>query len=141
MKLKMFAGAVCAIVLLVAVAARAMQTTEIRELSPAERRGKALYLRGESASGKEIKAMVGELDVPASTMTCGGCHGLRGEGKTEGGVTAGNLTWSNMIKPYGHKHPSGREHGPYDEKLFAMSLVQGIDPAGNKLAVAMPRFH
>jgi ABC-type branched-subunit amino acid transport system substrate-binding protein len=125
--------------LLVAIAARAQE--QVRELTPAERRGKALYLRGESASGKEIKAIVGDMDVPASTMTCGGCHGLRGEGKTEGGVTAGNLTWSNMIKPYGHKHPSGREHGPYDEKLFAMSLVQGIDPAGNKLAVAMPRFH
>src|SRR5688572_36570 len=66
------------------------------ELTPAERRGKAIYLRGESPSGKEIKAMVGELDVPASTVTCAGCHGLRGEGKTEGGVTAGNLTWSNL---------------------------------------------
>src|SRR5215212_8069436 len=109
-------------------------------LSPAERRGKAIYLRGASPSGKEITAMVGELDVPASTLTCAGCHGLRGEGKTEGGVTAGNLTWSNLIKPYGHTHPSGRKHGPFDEKLFTRSLVQGLDPAGNEMAVAMPRF-
>ncbi len=84
--------------------------------------------------------MVGELDVPASTLTCAGCHGLRGEGKTEGGVTAGNLTWSNLVKPYGHTHPSGRKHGPFDEKLFTRSLVQGLDPAGNELAVAMPRY-
>ena len=35
-----------------------------RGLSPEERRGKALYLRGVSSSGKEITAMVGELDVP-----------------------------------------------------------------------------
>src|SRR5215212_718794 len=109
-------------------------------LSPEEKRGKAIYLRGASPSGKEITAMVGELDVPASTMTCAGCHGLRGEGKTEGGVTAGNLTWSNLIKPYGHTHPSGRKHGPFDEKLFTRSLVQGVDPAGNEMAVAMPRF-
>ena len=111
-----------------------------RGLTAGERRGKAIYLRGESASGKEIKAMIGDLDVPASTVTCAGCHGLRGEGKTEGGVTAGNLQWANMLKPYGHTHPNGRKHGPYDEKLFALSLVHGTDPSGNQLAVAMPRY-
>jgi ABC-type branched-subunit amino acid transport system substrate-binding protein len=118
-------------------------TTSIYEgrLSPEERRGKAIYLRGESPSGKEITAMVGELDLPASTLSCAGCHGLRGEGKTEGGVTAGNLTWANLVKSYGHTHPSGRKHGPFDEMLFTRSLVQGLDPAGNELAVAMPRFH
>src|SRR5919106_3223984 len=109
-------------------------------LTPSERRGKEIYLRGTSPSGREIKAMLGDLDVPASTITCGGCHGLRGEGKTEGGVTAGNLTWSNLIKTYGHTHPSGRKHGPFDEKLFTRSLVQGLDPAGNEMLVAMPRF-
>ncbi len=110
------------------------------QLTPNERRGKQIYLRGESPSGKEIKATIGDLDVPSSTVTCGGCHGLRGEGKTEGGVTAGNLTWSNMIKPYGHTHPNGRKHGAFDEKLFTRSLVQGTDPAGNELVKAMPRF-
>ena len=110
------------------------------QLSESERRGKQIYLRGESPSGRKITAMLGDIDVPASTMTCAGCHGLRGEGKTEGGVTAGNLTWSNMIKPYGHTHPSGRKHGAFDEKLFTRSLVEGKDPAGNDLAVAMPRF-
>ncbi len=110
------------------------------QLTDSERRGKAIYLRGESTSGRKITAMLGDLDVPGSTMTCGGCHGLRGEGKTEGGVTAGNLTWTNMVKPYGHTHPSGRKHGTYDEKLFTRSLIQGKDPAGNDLAVAMPRY-
>lgn len=110
------------------------------QLTASERRGKQIYLRGESPSGNKITAILGDFDVPASTVTCGGCHGLRGEGKTEGGVTAGNLTWTNMIKSYGHTHPSGRKHGPYNEKLFTRSLVQGVDPAGNKLAVAMPRY-
>lgn len=110
------------------------------QLTPSERRGKQIYLRGESPSGKQITAMLGDIDVPASTMSCAGCHGLRGEGKTEGGVTAGNLTWSNLLKPYGHTHPSGRKHGAFDERLFTRSLIQGLDPAGNKLAVAMPRY-
>ena len=109
-------------------------------LTASERRGKEIYLRGTSLSGREIKAMLGDFDVPASTLTCAGCHGLRGEGKTEGGVTAGNLTWTNLVKPYGHTHPSGRTHGAFDENLFTRSLVQGIDPAGNPLAKAMPHY-
>lgn len=84
--------------------------------------------------------MVGDLDVPASTVTCAGCHGARGEGKTEGGVTAGNLTWANLIKSYGHEHPTGRRHGPFDEAAFARALTDGVDPAGNTMLAAMPRF-
>lgn len=110
------------------------------QLTVSERRGKALYFRGESPSGKEITAMLGDFDVPASTLNCAGCHGLRGEGKTEGGVTAGNLTWTNLVKAYGHTHPSGRKHGAFDEKLFTRALVQGVDPSGNELAKAMPRY-
>jgi hypothetical protein len=48
--------------LLMFVTSCVIATTAIAEggLSPQERRGKAIYLRGESPSGKEIKAMVGE---------------------------------------------------------------------------------
>ena len=116
-------------------------SSETRPLTPAERRGRALYLRGESASKREITAIVNDLDVPATTVPCGGCHGRRGEGKTEGGVTAGNLTWSNLIKPYGHTHPTGRKHGPFTESSFASAVVRGVDPAGNEMVVAMPRYH
>jgi ABC-type branched-subunit amino acid transport system substrate-binding protein len=80
------------------------------------------------------------VDVPGSTVTCAGCHGERGEGKTEGGVTAGNLTWANLTKPYGHTHPTGRKHGPFDEAAFVRAVVEGIDPAKNTMLAAMPRF-
>jgi ABC-type branched-subunit amino acid transport system substrate-binding protein len=109
-------------------------------LTPQERRGKAIYLRGASPSGHELVATIGEIDVPASTLTCGGCHGVKGEGKTEGGVTAGNLQWSNLTKPYGHTHPSGRKHGAFDEMSFIRAVTGGVDPSGNTLQVAMPRF-
>src|SRR5829696_4025851 len=112
---------------------------ETRPLTPAERRGRAIYLRGETP-GKPLTAVLGELEVPASTMNCAGCHGRRGEGKTEGGVTAGNLTWTNLTKSYGHTHPSGRKHGPFTESSFTNAVVRGVDPAGNSLAVAMPRY-
>ncbi|HEX8720336.1 MAG TPA: ABC transporter substrate-binding protein [Pyrinomonadaceae bacterium] len=111
-----------------------------RGLNAQERRGRAIFLRGESASGREIEAVVGEVDVPGSTMTCAGCHGERGEGKTEGGVTAGNLTWANLTKPYGHTHPTGRKHGPFDEAAFVRAVTEGIDPSKNTMLAAMPRY-
>ena len=86
-----------------------------RELTLQEKRGKAFYLRGESASGKEITAMMGEVDVPATTLTCAGCHGTRGEGRTEGGVTAGNMSWAYLTKPYGHADEGGRKHAAFTE--------------------------
>ena len=111
-----------------------------RELTLQEKRGKAFYLRGESASGQEITAMMGEVDVPATTLTCAGCHGNRGEGRTEGGVTAGNMSWAYLTKPYGHSDEGGRKHAAFTETSFVRSLTAGIDPAGNKLAVAMPTY-
>ncbi|HEX7176508.1 MAG TPA: ABC transporter substrate-binding protein [Pyrinomonadaceae bacterium] len=116
-------------------------TARPQPLTEQERRGRSLYLRGESASGSEIVAVVGELDVPASTMTCAGCHGARGEGKTEGGVTAGSLVWSHLVKPYGHMHPSGRKHAnPFTESSFIRAVSNGVDPEGNDLLAAMPRY-
>jgi ABC-type branched-subunit amino acid transport system substrate-binding protein len=109
-------------------------------LSAEERRGKAFYLRGESPSGQEIKALVGEIDVPASTIPCAGCHGPRGGGKTEGGVTAGNLTWSFLTKPYGHADEGGRKHPAFSEPSFIRAMTSGVDPGGNKLSVAMPTY-
>jgi ABC-type branched-subunit amino acid transport system substrate-binding protein len=114
--------------------------TERRSLTVEEKRGKALYLRGESASGEEITALLNDIDVPASTLSCAGCHGARAEGKTEGGVTAGNLTWSNLTKSYGHTHDNGRKHDAFSETSFIRALTGGVDPAGNKLAVAMPIY-
>jgi ABC-type branched-subunit amino acid transport system substrate-binding protein len=109
-------------------------------LSPEEKRGKAFYLRGESSSGHEITAMMGEIEVPATTLTCSGCHGARGEGKTEGGITAGNISWSDLTKPYGHAHETGRRHPAFSETSFVRTVTAGVDPAGNKLTVAMPTY-
>lgn len=116
------------------------QSPKRRELTPQEKKGKAFYLRGESASGQEIIAMMGEVDVPATTLTCAGCHGNRGEGRTEGGVTAGSMSWSDLTKPYGHTDEGGRKHAAFTEASFVRSLTAGVDPAGNKFAVAMPTY-
>lgn len=115
-------------------------TYAFAQLTDSERRGKQIFLRGVSPSGREIVGRIGELEVPAATATCGGCHGMRGEGKTEGGVTAGGLAWSHLVKPYGHTHPTGRTHGPFTESSFIRAVVNGVDSNNNDLLVAMPRY-
>jgi ABC-type branched-subunit amino acid transport system substrate-binding protein len=113
---------------------------ELRELTAQEKRGKAFYLRSESSTGQEVTAFLGEVDVPASTVPCGGCHGLRGGGIAEGGVTAGNLTWSYLTTPYGHSDDGGRKHPAFSETSLVRALSTGLDPAGNKMSVAMPTY-
>ncbi|MDQ1558323.1 MAG: hypothetical protein QOD32_1383 [Pyrinomonadaceae bacterium] len=111
-------------------------------LTPEEKRGKQIYLRGTSASGREITAYLGEasLEVPASSLTCAGCHGADGQGKPEGGVTPSNLVWDTLTKPYGVTHASGRKHPPYTERAVELALTRGLDPAGNRLLNVMPRY-
>lgn len=137
---KLFSIYMCFLCLFVAMFSSVVAHAQRRPLTLEERRGKALYLRGESSTGQEITALLNDLDVPASTLTCAGCHGARGEGKTEGGVTAGNLVWSNLTKAYGHTHDNGRKHGAFTETDFVRALTAGVDPSGNKLAVAMPAY-
>lgn len=105
-------------------------------------RGRQIYVEGTSPSGGEITAVMSEagLEVPATAVPCASCHGRDGKGQVEGGVTPTDLIWSHLTKPYGVTHPSGRQHPPYDERSLKRSISLGIDPAGNKLHVAMPRF-
>lgn len=111
-------------------------------LTPQERRGKQIYVQGQSASGQEILAYLGEaaLEVPGSSMACANCHGLEGEGKSEGGIVPSNLTWEALTKPYGVTHPNGRKHPPYTERALELAITRGLDPAGNKLLNVMPRY-
>lgn len=111
-------------------------------VAAAQNRGRQIYVQGTSPSGKEILAYVGDasLEVPAGTLPCAGCHGLDGRGKPEGGVNPSNLTWEFLTKPYGVKHESGRQHPPYTERGLELAITRGLDPGGNKLLAAMPRY-
>jgi ABC-type branched-subunit amino acid transport system substrate-binding protein len=111
-------------------------------LSPQESRGKEIYLLGTSKSGKEILAYIGDasLEMPGSTMACANCHGVNGQGKPEGGIDPSNITWEALTKPYGVTHASGRKHPPYTPRALELAITRGLDPAGNKLLNAMPRY-
>jgi ABC-type branched-subunit amino acid transport system substrate-binding protein len=105
-------------------------------------RGRRIYLEGTSPSGGEITAVMSDagVEVPAAAVPCAGCHGRDGKGRPEGGVAPSDLTWTALIQPSGVAHPNGRTHPPYDVRLLKRAIALGVDPAGNALHVAMPRF-
>jgi ABC-type branched-subunit amino acid transport system substrate-binding protein len=108
----------------------------------AARRGKQIYLRGMGSSPGEIVASMGdETGVAASLLPCVNCHGRDGEGLPEGGVSPSEIAWGPLTKPYGVTHESGRSHPPYTEETLARAIADGIDPAGSRLQIAMPRYH
>ena len=111
-------------------------------LSDAERRGKGLYLTGESPSGAEVVALMGEaaVEVPASALPCAGCHGRDGRGRPEGGVDPSDLTWEALTRPYEVEMVTGRSRGPYDAAKLKRAITLGIDPSGNEIDAVMPRY-
>lgn len=111
-------------------------------LTLSESRGKQIYLRGVSPSGKEILAYIGDssLEMPASAMPCANCHGFDGKGKPEGGVTPSDLTWEMLTKPYGAMRAGGRRRPPYTERALELAITRGLDPAGSRLLNVMPRY-
>ena len=102
------------------------------QLTSQEQRGRLIYERGSRSITASLGA--GEESIPGSVLPCANCHGHDGRGKPEGGIVPSDITWDALTKPYAVKHP------PYTERLLKRAVTMGIDPAGNTLDVAMPRF-
>lgn len=117
------------------------------DLTPGELAGRTLFRTGIGHSGEPVKAFVGPRDapMPGNLMPCANCHGQDATGRPEGGVVPPEITWSELSKPYGHRHEpaSGgpaRVHPAFTEASFVAALTRGVDPAGNRLDPSMPRY-
>lgn len=135
-----FLTVICLALLSLAFAGRIAMAQQ--PLTAQEIRGKQIYLQGASPSGKDILAYVGDtsLEVPGNVMACANCHGIAGQGKVEGGINPSNVTWEALTKPYGVNHVNGRKHPAYTSRALELAITRGLDPAGNKLLYAMPRY-
>jgi ABC-type branched-subunit amino acid transport system substrate-binding protein len=105
-------------------------------------RGFRLYRDGVAADGTSVTATLGQgsLILPASKVPCASCHGSDGLGRPDAGVVPSDITWANLTKPYGLRHDNGRSHPPYTADTIVAAVTLGVDPAGNALAPAMPRY-
>jgi ABC-type branched-subunit amino acid transport system substrate-binding protein len=134
-----FVCAVCLIALSFVFVPQA--TTQNRsELSPAEKRGRQIYLKGEDPRG-EIKAILSsaDLEVPGASFACANCHGQRGDGTKEGGLQPPPLDWETLTR----QHTSAltnRQRNPYDEQTLARAIKTGVDSGGASLHPGMPHY-
>jgi ABC-type branched-subunit amino acid transport system substrate-binding protein len=122
--------------------------TALRLITPAcagdftaqEQRGRQLYREG--GYGTNITATLGQesLSLPATKVPCASCHGPDGLGRPEAGVVPSDITWANLTKPYGLRHDNGRSHPSYTADSIIRAVTSGVDPAGNILDRAMPRY-
>lgn len=112
------------------------------ELTPFEQAGKRLYREGVSSSDAQLVARVGASDmrVPASVLPCASCHGNDGRGRSEGGVRPPSLDWQRLALGQGERETNSRRYPPYTPASLARVIQTGLDPAGNRLDHAMPRF-
>lgn len=104
--------------------------------------GRTLYQAAIRPGGEPLTALVGygQTPIAGAAVACGNCHGADGKGRPEGGVLPPEIRWQELTKPYGHAHATGRRHGPFSLGSFLRAVNEGVDPAGNRLDPAMPRY-
>lgn len=109
-------------------------------LTAAQERGRRIYHEGKGR--KKISAVLlgPGIKAPGQSFPCVSCHLPGGLGQLEGGVQSADITWSTLTKEYSGKRLSGRPHPPYDEESVMTAITSGMDPAGNELDEAHPRY-
>lgn len=105
-------------------------------------RGRRLFEAGIGRDGRPVEAMFAEsaTPIPGALLSCAGCHGRDGKGRTVAGVDPPDITWQTLAKPYALRVGTGRIRPPYDEALVVRAVTTGRDSGGSLLGSAMPRF-
>ena len=80
------------------------------------------------------------ISAPGKGFPCLNCHLAGGTGQREGGVRSADITWFHLTKEHPGKRSTGRVHPAYTEETVMAAVTEGIDPAGNELDTAHPRY-
>lgn len=130
-------GIVCALTLAGTAAMAAERALDAQEL-----RGRALYYTALSRSGAPMSTYLGrsDMNVQGRGAVCVTCHGDTGQGESETGVAAGNITWDALSRPLAPQRGSVRQRPAYTPQLLKRLLLEGIDPAGRQIDATMPTY-
>lgn len=129
----------CAQLLVVAVGGQSAAPQSAPDAAAA--RGRRIYFEGVDGSADEIEVRLGseEIEAPATAFACVNCHAADGQGTTEGGVRPAPVTWEAL----GGARTSaltGRPRPPYDAATLTRAVRLGVNSAGERLHLAMPRY-
>lgn len=104
-------------------------------------RGRLIYFEGQDGTSEEMQVLLGgeEIEAPATAFACVNCHAADGQGTNEGGVKPAPVTWEALTNAR-TSTLTGRPRPPYDARTLARALRLGINSAGERLHLAMPRY-
>lgn len=108
--------------------------------------GERIYFTAESSSGDPI-TYSGSIRM-MRTITCANCHGPDGKGGRVNmmmwSFNVPDITWDNLTEEEHREEQEGgeehEEHPPYTEETLKSAITRGINPAGEPLDEAMPRW-
>ena len=111
--------------------------------------GERIYFTGSSASGTAISAIGGSgmtgMHQQVHGGGCASCHGADREGQRlwpQFWIEAPALTAAALFESDAHDTDTDGhgEHDSYDDESLRAVITRGIDPAGDRLDEAMPRW-
>lgn len=112
--------------------------------------GERIYFTGSSVSNALINANAGSghmnMHMRGHGSGCVTCHGAEREGRRlwpQFWIKAPALTVEALFADDAHDDSSDGhgDHGSYDSNSLRRAITHGIDPAGQQLNVAMPRWN
>jgi cytochrome c oxidase subunit 2 len=115
--------------------------------------GERIYFTGTSANGRisysggDTGGMMGGPGMMGGQLACADCHGKDGRGGPHvmhmTAMDAPDIRWSTLTEAEHGDHGDEEdemEHPPYDEETFKQAVTQGLEPGGDSLEPAMPRW-
>lgn len=111
--------------------------------------GETIYFTGISTSGNQISANGGGTTMGMHRQMHGGgcasCHGADRNGQRlwpQFWIKAPALTAEALFAAdtHGNDADGHGEHGSYDADSLRLAITNGLDPAGEQLNTAMPRW-
>ncbi len=109
-------------------------------LTDEQRRGKRIYMEGRGRKNIFAVLPAAGIKAPGSGFPCVNCHLAGGSGQFEGGVRSADISWFSLTKEFRGVRPSGRVHPGYNDDSIATAVRRGVDPSGNRLDPAHPRY-
>lgn len=105
------------------------------------RAGQRLFHSAVAADGTPLQGALfgGASHLSGRAVACAGCHGADGQGRIDAGVPVPDIRWQALTRER-RAQPGGAARPAYDELTLLRALRSGVDPAGRRLAAAMPRF-
>lgn len=104
--------------------------------------GERIYHTATSRSGEAITFTGGPPWLHMHGGSCANCHGVGGRGGIVVPMTdqvAPDIRYSALTSAEHAEHP-GEEHPRYTDALIKRAITRGLDPAGEPLDSAMPRW-